>query len=389
MKRAVDCPQWSDLQTLAKPQAGPCVSLYLSTLAGRAGEQSAPNRLRHLLTAAEKTLGEQGGEAAPVVLRPAFALCDDAAFWRSVDEGLAIFLAPDRWTKFRLPVAVADVCCVDDHFHLAPLLPLPAENEPFLLLALSRSGVRLWEGDRYVLNALEAPDLAGGMRAVLNYDRPETPRQVRSTTRHPAAGTVGAVFHGQGVVSEHDEADLAAYLRKVDDTLHPLLFGDQRPLVVAAVDYEFAAFRSIATYPNLLGEHVSGAPDHWSAEELLGLAVEVLAVRRAARQRQALEAAARQFGGDPAWNSLSAVLEAAEQGRIEALFVAEGSLEVGRGSPRRFAPALAGRQEATVERAALATLAHGGRVYVVPPDQLPRQRGLLPSLRYAAASVAR
>lgn len=387
MKRTVDCPQWSDLQTLAKPQAGPCVSLYLSTLAGRAGEQSAPHRLRHLLTAVEKTLVEQGWEADRKVLEPAYALCDNPAFWNSADEGLAIFLSPGSWAKFRLPMAVADACCVDDHFRLAPLVPLPAEDEPFLLLALSRGGVRLWEGDRYTLNALEVPDLAGGMRAVLNYDQPEAQRQVRSTTRHPAAGSVGAVFHGQGVVSEHDEADLAAYLRKVDDTLHPLLFGDQRPLVVAAVDYEFAAFRAIATYPNLLAEHVSGAPDHRSAAELHGLAVEVLAGRRAARQRQALEAAARQFGGDPAWNSLSAVLVAAEQGRIDALFVAEGSLQVGPRSTRRAAPA--SRHEATVERAALATLAHGGRVYVVPPDQMPRQRKLLPSLRYAAASVAR
>ncbi len=386
MKRTVDCPHWSDLQTLAKPQTGPCVSLYLSTLAGRAGEQSAPNRLRHLLTTAEKTLGE-GWEADRKVLEPAYALCEDPAFWNSTDEGLAIFLSPNSWAKFRLPMAVADVCCVDDHFHLAPLVLLPAENEPFLLLALSRSGVRLWEGDRYALHALEAPDLAGGMRAVLNYDRPEIQRQVRSTTRHPAAGSVGAVFHGQGAVSEHDEADLAAYLRKVDDTLHPLLFGDQRPLVVAAVDYEFAAFQALATYPNLLAEHVSGAPDHRSAEELHDLAIKVLAGRRAVRQRQALEAATRQFGGDPAWHSLSAVLGAAEQGRIEALFVAEGSLPIGRRSPRRASPA--SRHEATVEKAVLATLAHGGRVYVVPPDQLPRQRGLLPSLRYAAASVAR
>jgi hypothetical protein len=373
MKRSIDCPQWADLHDLARQRTPPCVSVYLDTRAGRAGEQSGRNRLRHQLGEIERALLERGwGPEAEALLRPARALCQEGAFWNELDEGLALFLEPAKLWRFRLPQNVSDGFWIGDHFHLLPLVPLVGENEPWLVLALSRNAVRLWEGDRWALQPVELPDLAGGMRGVLGYDQPEAPRQVRSTRHQPhqTQRKAAATFHGQGAVTEHDKHDLLAYFRRVDQTLQPLLVGERRPLIVACVDYEFPVFQEANTYPHLLAEHVSGNPENWSAEELHRRALAVVDRRREERLSRELEAAVREFDVAAVADAVPEILEAADGGRIETLFVARAG--------RRTA------EKDVVARAVLSTLAHRGRVYLVDPERIPGGRPLVAGFRYLA-----
>jgi hypothetical protein len=374
MKRAIDCPQWADLHDLARQRTPPCVSVYLDTRAGRAGERSGPNRLRHQLGEIETALRERGwGPQAEALLRPARALCQEGAFWSDLDEGLVLFLEPGKLQRFRLPQSVSDAFWIGDRFHLLPLVPLVGENEPLLVLALSRNAVRLWEGDRWALQPVDLPDLAGGMRGALSYDQPEAPRQVRSTRHQPhqTKRKAEATFHGQGAITEHDKQDLLAYFRRVDQILHPLFVGERRVLIVASVDYEFPVFQEANTYPHLLAEHVSGNPENWSAEELLRRVLAVLDRRREERLNREREAAVREFDVAAVADAVPEILDAADGGRIETLFVAQGAFRAGAAGER-------------VERAVLSTLAHRGRVYLVDAERIPGGQPLLAGFRYLA-----
>ena len=114
-----------DLDRLAGAGPGPCVSLFLPTHRSHPGTDQDPIRLRNLLSRAGEQVASLGLRSpdATELLAPAEALLDDAAFWRSQSDGLAIFLRPGWFRAYRLPLELAELVSVGDRFHLKPLLP--------------------------------------------------------------------------------------------------------------------------------------------------------------------------------------------------------------------------------------------------------------------------
>jgi hypothetical protein len=79
------------------------------------------------------------------------------------------------------------------------------------------------------------------------------------------------------------------------------------------------------------------------------------------------------------FEALTDVVPAAEEGRIETLFLARGAREWGTyDSDRRRVTVLgeaARGHEDLLDRAAVQTLLHGGRVYVLEPGEPPLEEG--------------
>jgi len=129
------------------------------------------------------------------------------------------------------------------------------------------------------------------------------------------------MFHGQGRGSDADDKqETDQFFRRLDDGVVRLLVDKGTPLVIAAVGYEVAMYKSISKHPRIVEPAVEGNTDHLSAEELheralaaASDAIEAFAARRGPTFAQGAHSARALVG-------LQSVLPAVRAGRVGMLF---------------------------------------------------------------------
>ncbi len=360
----VDPVTRDDIRALAVGPHAPKVSIHLPTHRMGAEVRQDPVQLRKLLDRATERLVEDGyRDDVDLLLGPARALLDDAAFWQHQSDGLAVFASPELHRQLRVPIQLSPAVHVGDTFRVAPLAPLLSGDGEFLLLALSQNDVRLFAGTRSTMRQLDTGPMPTSMAVALEHEDPERQLQARSV------GGGEAMYHGHGV-GEHDKADVERYLRAVEHGLHDLLGADRRPLVLACVGYYVPIFRSVSRQVDVVELAIEGNPDHAKPLELHAAAWERVrdrfdTGRRAwARYREAL-------GTPNVSRTLTDAAARAAEGRVDTLFVSD---HVDPDDDRYDA--------VEVDRAILATLAASGDVVAVPAGQLPGGEAAAAILRY-------
>jgi hypothetical protein len=176
------------------------------------------------------------------------------------------------------------------------------------------------------------------MDEALAYEDPERQLQVRS------GGGGTAQFHGHGVGDEVDKAAIERYVRAVDRGLSERIGSSRQPLVLASVGYYLPILQSVSSYPSIVDAVVEGNPEHRSSEELHAAAWPLVEGRFAEEIAKDLDRYGAVAGTGTAVTDTDEIADAARGGRVDTLFVVSG------------APA-----DERVDRAALDTLAHGGR----------------------------
>jgi len=363
-----------DVKTLLAEHASPCVSLFLPT--HRGGSEEDPIRWRRHLAEAQEHLVAAGWRTADAreLLAPCQRLLEDISFWKNQGDGLAAFLAPQELRLYRLPLAPADLVVVGSRFYLKPLLPLLSGDGRFFILALSQNGVRLLQGTRDQVSALDLGRVPRSLaEALRTHDRDET------LTFHsrPAGsgGPWGAIFHGQGVGIDDRKDDLLRYFQQIDRGLHPLLRQEKAPLLLAAVDYLQPIYREANTYSHLQEPGIEGNPDRLSNRELHDRAWPLVKPLFEQAQQRAVAQYQQLAGTEHASADLEAVVAKAYEGRVETLFVALGRevwgvFEPSAGRVERHEQARFGDVE-LLDFAAAQTLVRGGTVYAAEPGQIP------------------
>jgi hypothetical protein len=372
-----------DLATLMTHSGAPCVSLLMP--AHRAGPaiQQDPIRLKNLLRGAERRLLERGMRAREVgaLLEPVRAVLEQSSFWRQQGDGLAVFLAPSLTRAYRLPVPVEERVMVNDRFHLKPLVWLLSGDGRFYLLALTLQGVRLFEGTRHTLGAIEVPGAPASVDEALKYDTPE--RQLQARTG-PLTGE-GTIVHGHTRGQEDLKKDIQQYFHRVDAAVTPVLGDDRAPLVLAGVDYLIPLYRNANRYAHLVDDAVTGHPDGPGRDDLHRQAWSL--VEPIFRQaEEAAEGRYRELAGTGrTLTDLAATLAASRDGRVESLFVSREEVW------GHFDPA-SGRVEIhphpergdydLLDVAATQTLVTRGAVYLKAPGAVPGGGPVAAVLRY-------
>jgi Bacterial archaeo-eukaryotic release factor family 11 len=74
---------------------------------------------------------------------------------------------------------------------------------------------------------------------------------------------------------EGEKVLLHEYVRKVEQAIHGVLAGSNRPLVLAAAEPLVSMFRSVNSYPRLANEMIEGNPDLMTDAELEDAAIPV------------------------------------------------------------------------------------------------------------------
>ncbi|MBN1562667.1 MAG: hypothetical protein JXA10_02430 [Anaerolineae bacterium] len=360
-----------DIKGLIETEGEWCVSLFMPTVRAGAEVQQNPIRLKNLLRKAEERLAKLQMRAPDIetMLRPAANLLDDPDHWRGASDGLAVFIAPDAFHSYRLPVAFDELVVAERGFHIKPLLPVLSNDGRFYVLALSQDQVRLLEGTRHSVNEIEVASVPGSLVEALQYDR-EGRVQMRA-----ASGGQGAVYQGAG--EEEAKQEILRYFQMVDRGLHDVLAEEKVPLVLAGVDYLLPIYHEANTYNHLLAKGITGNPESLSAKDLhkraWGIVEPHFAQAQAEQRDLYFELAGRE--DERASNVLKTTVRAAVEGRVATLFVASGVQKWGvyraHSHKVHVHPTQQPGDQDLLDVAAAQTFASGGLVFAVAPDQVP------------------
>lgn len=376
----------TDIQGLAQSEAeGTHVSLFMPTHRYGSGVQADPLQWKNLINGVEAVLLEKMRRPdVEALLQPARDLQQDTMAWQYMSDGLAMFLRPGWHQSYRIPAPLPELATTGDRFITGPLMHLLSGDEHYLLLALSQDEVRLLDGSRHTVVQVELDEVPTNLADVIE------PREPRSdtVTRPSRAGSRGrAVFYGHGTGDDAaGEADLKRFLRQVALGLKEILNDQTAPLVLVGLDASVAAYREVNEYGHLLADAVIRNPDGLSPQQLHEVAWPIVETHLRA-DRTALIARFHELHGTGKVASTPAtVSEAAEQGRVDTLFVraqpwcweqvsGDETAIVDLGTDERYAKC------ELLDAAAAATLTNGGQVYATS-QQVVENSEVAAILRY-------
>ena len=373
----------------AAPVVG--VSLYLPTQTHGRETRQNPIMLKNLLAQARAQLAARGldGADAETFLAPAVALVEDHDFWQHQDHGLALFLSDAGLLRYKLPMPVPEVAITGTGFHIAPLLPLFEPDADFVILTMTADAAQVWRATRHMMTAItvpalpasldsldEAPDYEGSLQSG-GYGRPNTGGRDMSKTQ----------VYGDSP-EEWRKGRLVEYARRAGTALAAHLARDPlRVVVVADAEIGGQILKDEALAPLIAGfSEVNPA-----ALDKAGLHAAACAVMQPVHDA-AKDAALAHLGAmigradgtsqtDPA-----AVIMAAQEGRVDQLFLSAEAILRSGGSPDPGSESVADADpdelRDLLDRAAQSTLRNGGTVWTVAQARLPEGRALCAALRY-------
>lgn len=373
-------------EEILKAHAFPCISIYMQTNRCYPDNVQDPLRFKNLVSRAEnegiKSVGKR--VIAPLIERLR-TLQDDQEFWSHMLDGLAVFMSPDYFRVFKLQQTVNEQAHVSDVFFIKPLIKIYQMNVRFQVLALTKTGVRLYEGNRYRLDEIE-----------MDSEVPKTMTEALGTEITPPHMTVASyggvgqgssMRHGHSSRKDEEELDEERYFRAVDHAIsehHSKLSG--LPLILAALPQHQSIFRSLSHNQHLLEDGVTSDPRLLETDALREMAWKVLEPHWQRKIDDFLaryeEAQSKGLGSDNPFY----ITEAALAGNVLALLLDQeriypGGIDTAAGDIS-FSKAAPGKEHDVFEDLAITVLGKGGEVLVLPSERMPSESGIAAIFRH-------
>lgn len=387
------------LTQLVTSVKGPCVSIYMPTERKGAETQQSPIRLKNLLAQAEEQLVALGKRTPDIknLLAPAYALTTNGHFWQYQSDGLALLLAPDTTTTYRLPLPFKETALVNERFYIKPLLPMLTGDGSFYVLTLTQGGVHLLQGSRFSIAKVElADDIPQSLAEALRYDDFETHLQLHVASRSSTGHERGAaMFHGHGGAADDDNAkeNIIRFFRQLDNGVRNLLqTSEQPPLVLAGIEYLRGLYRQVNQYNGLVEQGVDNDPEALSMEELHQRAWAIVEPIFTAERQEALDAYKHLAGtkDQRAAHTIEVIAPAAYFQRVDTFFMPSeisrdlanwGSFDPEENQVFLHEERQTGDED-LIDFAAIHTLLNGGAVYMVDAMGLPDGATVAAIMRY-------
>jgi hypothetical protein len=277
---------------------------------------------------------------------------------------------------------------VADSFHLKPLRRFLQSADRYQVLGLSLDTIKLFEGNRDTLDEIEpALGVPRTITEALGAELVETHQTVASYSYGGVGGACTPMPHGLGGDIDADLIVAERFFRAIDQAVlkhHSQPSG--LPLFLAALPEHHHLFRQVSQNPFLMAAGLPINPDVLPLDELRERAWQVVEpqyqAQLAALTDEFAGAKSKGLGSD----DLAQVAQAAAAGRVATLLIE---------SDRQ----IAGRLDGVTGRSEVAELSNpqvddllddlgdlvgkmGGRVLVIPTEQMPGQTGLAATYRH-------
>jgi hypothetical protein len=364
----------------------PCVSLYQPTHRHHPDNAPDPIRFRNLVKSLGESLRQKYGKTdVDAILKPFAALAGNADFWNHTLDGLAVLAAPGHFRVYRLQRRVPELVIAADSFHVKPLRRVLQSADRFQILAISRDEIRLFEGNRDIVDEIEPAE--GVPRTIVDAlgDEVTEPRLTVSSYGHGAQGP--AMYHGHGGRKDQIDLDAERYFRAVDRAVlerHSRPSG--LPLLLAGLVENQSIFRRVSHNPFLVVEGIDMGPEAVTADTLRERAWRIMEPRYLERLAGFVDQFNESLSKGLATDDLEQAVEAARAGRVATLLV-DADCEI------------AGRIDAEtgrIERNELANpevddvlddlgglvVRNGGEWIIVPTERMPTRTGIAAIYRY-------
>lgn len=379
----------TELQALTSHQKSPCISIYLPTHTKGAETRQDPIQLKNQLSKAEEMLAKNNLSASDIeeLLEPAQELVSAQDFWQHQNSGLALFISPGQFRYYKAPINFDTLTTVGQKFHLKPLLPLLANDGQFYVLAASQNKVRLYQATRHSVQAVELGDTPLDLETALQYDDPEESLQGHSTGRNSGRGSSAQIeYNGQGGGKDSENTDILRFFQLVADGVQNALAGQQSPLVFVGVDFLFPIYKQANNYPHLMAEAVAYQPDQLNPEEIRDRAFKLVEPKFRTDRKTVSEEYGSLKNNDQATADLSMILDAAHNGQIDTLLVANNVQKWGSFDAKARQVDFHSEQTADsrdlLDLAAAKAMATDAKVYIVDKDDVPEKADAAATLRY-------
>lgn len=387
VQKHTDTLTQQQILALLEHKATPCVSIYMPTI--RKGPETRQNaiRLKNLLSEAESQLSADGIDDD--LLAPAYELPNTEG-WKYLGDGLALFIAPDMFEMYRLPLEMNEAVEVDQRFYVKPLIPIMNRELEFYVLALDQDNTRLLHGTPYHIHEVEMPDTPTSLPEAMRYDLDEKQLQFHSATAYTStSGSQEAAFHGQGQPSDDEITELLRFFQMLDRGVYNQIGDTQTPLILVGLDSLQGLYRQVNSYNGLIEEGANTNPAPLRDEEVQQIAWELISPRLNQGYEEAVSTYKQLAGNDDPRivDGLEAVVPAAYYERVDTLFVRPeaqqwGRFVTGENKVQLDQQAAANNTE-LIDFAIAHTWVNGGRVYNVADDSLLQQDATVAAiLRY-------
>lgn len=228
----------------------------------------------------------------------------------------------------------------------------------YFILSVSKNRAQLFEVSSTGIKPLAVDGLPSGIaEAWQGMERHEQSIQSHSM------GNGNAAFHGQGGAKDIQEQEEDQYLHAVAKSLHTLLHNQHAPLVFAGVAEEYGMFKKFDQSGRLIDEYIQGSPDQTSMEDLKAAADPIVKAYQMEQGKALIEEYGNLLGTGRTSNDADAIFDAAENGKVDLLLMAEG-------------------QETAMAETVTHVVAHRGRVALVEKGSLPENAEIGAILRY-------
>jgi hypothetical protein len=345
-------------------------------ISGKETQQNAI-RFKNLVRSVEQRIEDQElmrPREATDLLRPVQELIDDVPFWQHQRGGLAVFISHKLFRRYRVPIRFRELVEVKNRFHLKPLLRLLSCDGEFGILSLSRKHVRLFHSTRFHIDEIDLGDTPTSVIDVMGTEPGERGLQWR-TAAASGRGEHSALFHGHGRGDEDLTPELRKLLTAVDRGVCSRLRATPVPLLLTGSEELLSIYRELSDYPRLHPDDLRLNASEMKDDELRERAWSIVGPFFLLEQERVAERFRQLSGTGMASTTLSEIVPASHDGRIEALFVARGRYRWGQyDSEAREIELQAspgnGAQD-LLDLAAVQTLLHQGKVFVVESESVP------------------
>lgn len=373
-----------DLENLSKSIDGYHISLYMPTYSSGNEVEQNPIRYKNLLRKAEDALEKEDLKKADIysVMEPLYLMQNNNFFWRHQSKGLAMFLSPMRYAHFNTTHAFVEQVVVSHRFHLKPLLPLLSREDNFYILALSQEHARLIQCNRDLKQEIPLAGLEMVTSKIIGSKDTEN----RNFNHLMGKGGKGDQMWGTGEASTAEKELIKKTFRAIDQVVKKQLGESTDPLIIATVEGNLPIYKEVNTYGNLFTDYIPGSPDRESSETLHEKALMLVRPYFKKERTEAEESYHHLNGTGKTSNQIEEIVNYANQGQIDTLFVARDVEQWGNVDELSHQVTLhdtfENGDEDLLSYASIHTLINKGRVFPVMPEYMPDKSPAAAILRY-------